>query len=226
MENTGIILGQRKDDWIAGSIPYKVLNSSGDWTEYLPPGEWQRIKDKETMACVSFSALNIIETLYYFYTGERRNFSDRFTACMSGTTRRGNYLWKVGDSIRRDGLVNEEDWPVPEDMSWESYYETPPIEVIDKGKEFLKDWTINYEIIKFTRKSLMHHLKQSPIQVVIPGHAIMNFLTNKDIYKYFDSYSPFVKEYKDNFIKMARSVKEAYLFHARNFTFSITPRFT
>ena len=111
--NTGVILGQRKDDWVAGTIPYEVLNESGDWTSYLPPGEWQRINNKETMACVSFSALNILETLYYFYTGERRNFSDRFTAYMSGTMKRGNYLWKVGDSIRRDGLVDEKDWPAP-----------------------------------------------------------------------------------------------------------------
>jgi hypothetical protein len=207
MKNKGIILGSRKEDWIAGTIPYEVLNESGDWTEYLPPGEWQRINNKETMACVSFSALNVLETLYYFHTGERRNFSDRFTACMSGTMRRGNYLWKVGDSIRKDGIVDEEDWAVPDDMSWDSYYQTPPIKVIDKGKEFLKDWTINYEVIAdSSRESLIHHLKQSPLQVVIPGHAIMGFYTDASIYKYFDSYAPFIKERKESFIQVFKYV--------------------
>ena len=194
MKNTGVILGQRNTDWVAGTIPYEVLNLSGDWRAYLPPGEWQYLDPIDTMACVSFSALNIIETLYYFHTGERRNFSDRFTAIMSGTTRRGNWLWKVGDSRRKDGLVDESDWSVPQDMSWDSYYETPTIEVINKAKEFLNDWIINYEVVDFTRDSLIYHLKQSPIQVVFPNHAVMNFFTDSDIYNYFDSYAPFTKE--------------------------------
>lgn len=193
--NHGVILGQRDSDYVGNTLPYEVLNPSGDWTPYLPPGEWQYINPGqfESMACVSFSALNVIETLYYFLTGTRRNFSDRFTARLSGTTPQGNWLWKVCDSIRKDGLVDEELWPTPPSPTWETYYATPPMEVVNKAKEFLTQWEVKYEFIDTTRESLLYHLKQSPIQVVVPGHAVMNFFTSEQIYKYFDSYSPYEK---------------------------------
>lgn len=204
--NDGVILGQRFTDWAGGTIPYKVLNKSGDWTSCVPPGEWQLLNGTDVMACVTFSALNIIETLYFFHTGQRVNFSDRFTARMSGTTTDGNYLWKVGDSIRKDGLVEELDWPAPTDMSWASYYATPPIEVINKAKTFLTQWTINYEFVDFTKESLMYHLKQSPLQVIIPGHAVELIYSNEQLNKYFDSYEPFIKERTDGFVSALKYV--------------------
>lgn len=202
--NRGVILGSREGDWIAGGISgitYKEELPSGDWTPYLPLEEWQwHTIGFDTMACVTFSALNVLETLYFFKTGIRRNFSDRFTAVMSGTMKTGNYLWKVGDSIRKDGLVDEADYPMIDNPTWDTYYVTPPIEVINKAKEFLKDWEVHYEVIDFTRESLLKHIKQAPIQVVIPGHAVMNFLTTDQIYKYFDSYAPFQKDRPEGFI--------------------------
>ena len=197
--NLGVIMGQRDSDYVGGTLPYEVVNPSGDWTPYLPPGEWQHPGLLETMACVSFSGLNVLETLHYFHTGERRNFSDRFTAKMSGTTPQGNWLWKVGDSIRKDGLIEEEFWPTEANPTWESYYATPPMEVVNKAKDFLIPWKVQYEFIDFTRESLLYHLKQSPIQVVFPSHAVMNFNTTESVYRYFDSYSPFVKERQADF---------------------------
>lgn len=206
VRNLGVILGQRDTDWVAGTIPYEVNVPDGDWTPYLPPGEWQRVENLDLMSCVTFSALNVIETLYKFQIGESRNFSDRFTARMSGTTPQGNWLWKVADSIRKDGVVDEADWPIPANTTWEGYYTTPPYSVIDKAQRFLNKFKVNYEVVDFTKESLMHHLKQSPIQVVIPGHAVMNFFTNADIYKYFDSYEPFIKERKDGFVSALKYV--------------------
>lgn len=204
MENKGVILGSRDTDWIAGissKIVYKVELPSGDWTPYLPLEEWQwHTIGFDTMACVTFSALNVLETLYFFKTGIRRNFSDRFTATLSGTMKTGNYLWKVGDSIRKDGLVDESEWGMIDNPTWDAYYTMPPIEVINKAKEFLKDWEVHYEVIDFTRESLLKHIKQAPVQVVIPGHAVMLFATTEQIYKYFDSYKPWEKERSDGFI--------------------------
>jgi len=204
IKNHGVILGQRDTDYIAGTLPYEIVNPTGDWTPYLPLGEYQRLPSYsfDTMACVTFSALNIIETLYFFITGVRRNFSDRFTARMSGTTQDGNWQWKVADSIRKAGIVDEELWPAPTSPSttWGEYYSVPPIEVVNKALEFKNDWEVTYEFIDFTRESLLYHLKQAPIQVIIPGHAVMNFLTTDQVYKYFDSYSPFVKERVEPFV--------------------------
>lgn len=206
-QNTGVILGHRASDYAGGTLPYKVNIPDGNWEPYLPPGEWQRINTLDVMGCVSFSALNVLETLYFFLTGTHRNFSDRFTARMSGTTSDGNWLWKVGDSIRKDGLVDEPDWAwAGSIVDWDLYYMTPPMEVINKAKDFLKEWEVKYEFIDFSRDSLIYHLKQSPIQVVFPNHAVMNFMTTDQVYKYFDSYAPFIKDRSDGFTSATKYV--------------------
>ena len=206
-QNTGIIYGYRASDYAGGTLPYEVLVPDGNWEPWLPPGEWQRVNVLDVMACVSFSALNVLETLHFFHTGTQRNFSDRYTARMSGTTPDGNWLWKVGDSIRKDGLVNEEDWAWgSQQADWDTYYTTPPMEVINKAKDFLKEWEVKYEFIDFTRDSLIYHLKQSPIQVVFPNHAVMNFFTTEQIYNYFDSYDPWKKTRTEGFVSALKYV--------------------
>ncbi len=144
------------------------------------------------------------------------NFSDRAVAVLSGTTKQGNYLWRVGDSIRKDGLVAEDDYPFVENPTWETYYVMPPIEIINQAKDFLKDWQVNYEFIDFTKESLIKHLKQAPIQVVFPNHAVMLFATTEQVYKYFDSYGnpSFVKERSEGFVSAMKYVitkKEKYM---------------
>lgn len=206
IKNHGVLLGQRDSDYIGGTLPYEIVNPSGDWTAYLPDPEWQTTTKIDTMACVSFSALNCIETLIHFHTGQKKNFSDRFLAYMSGTTIHGNFLFKVADSIRKDGLILQEEWKTEPDMDWATYYAVPPIELINKAKNFLDEWTVNYEFIDFNKESLIKHLKQSPIQVVIPGHAVMLFTTTEQVYKYFDHYNPFQKDRAEPFISALKYV--------------------
>ena len=195
MINHGIIEGKRAIDWVGGTIPYEERNPSGDWTAYLPPGEWQRSNLFDTFACATFSALNSLEAQHKFLTGQYREFSDRFTAKMSDTIPAlGNTLWRVGDSIRIDGLLDEADWPAPPNYDEAAYYSPIPAEKKLKAKEFLKDWNVAYEWVDTDKISLIKHLKHSPLQVVIPGHAILNFYTNEQIIRYFDSYEPFIKE--------------------------------
>jgi hypothetical protein len=204
--NYGLLDGRRQDDYLGGTLPYEVRNPSGDWTEWLPPGEWQANNHVDTMACVTFSALNVIETQYEYLTGVERNFSDRFTAKMSGTTTEGNYLFRVTDSIRRDGLVDEATWPAPSDFSWDVYYQTPPIAVIDDARSFLKMWDVKYEWIDVTKESLLHHLKHAPIQVTVPGHAIMHFWREADVQWYYDSYMPWKKQRVEPFASAMKIV--------------------
>ena len=203
MDNLGVKLGKRPEDYRAGlvgaSLPYEERNPSGNWSSWIPVGEWQRqrtINDvRDTMACVSFSALNSIETQIEFLTGLQVNFSDRFTAKMSGTTTSGNYLYKVADSIRKDGLLVEEDWAWPENFSWDEYYKEIPQELKDKAKNILEAIDIKYEWIPLNKAEILKHLKQSPLQTVILDgkHAVMTFKTLEDINWYFDSYKPFIK---------------------------------
>ena len=127
-ENTGVFLREQHSDFLLGAISYEEVCE--DWTPFLPKGEKQHGLYFDTMACVTFSALNIIEIQLNFMVANslmseesvkffsdegyllngQFNFSDRFTAKMSGTTKDGNYLQKVWDSIRNHGLLSEKDW--------------------------------------------------------------------------------------------------------------------
>ncbi|MCI0561489.1 MAG: hypothetical protein MN733_23625, partial [Nitrososphaera sp.] len=138
--NFGLLTTNKLDtrDWrFAGvtGMQGPELNLSGDWTEYLPVKELQKRNGLETMACVSFSALNAIETLSN-YLVQNWNKSDRFTAKESGTTKSGNYYAKVAECIRLQGLVDEIDWPF-EGKTWEEFYKTIPDEIKAYGKGLL-----------------------------------------------------------------------------------------
>jgi len=201
MINRGVLLGQRETDYIAGQatfISYEARNPSGDWRAFLPPGEWQVDGGVDSMSCVSYSALNAIEAQEKFLTGEQPEYSDRWTAKMSGTMPIGNYLYKVGDSIRKDGLVLESEYPdPPSGYTFAEYHKDIPepllTELKTKGQAWLKKWDFKYEFVPADKESMLKHIKQAPLQIVIPGHAVMNFLCEQDIVNYFDSYQPFEK---------------------------------
>lgn len=191
MDNLGVLLGKRDSDFIGGTIPYEVRVPSGDWGEWLPSTEKQK-DPVETMACVTFSALNSLETQYKFLTGQEINFSDRFTAKMSDTTPQGNYQYKVADSIRKDGLVLESDYPSPTGtFDWNIYYQQIPQSVKDKAIKF----DIAYEWIDNNKEQMLYHVKHAPLQIVIMNgrHAVENFFIRSEqgVYEYFDSYVPF-----------------------------------
>lgn len=205
MENYGVLLGHRPTDYIAGSSPieYKVVLQDGNWEKFLPTGERQR-NFLETMACVSFSACNSIEIQEKQQTGIEMNYSDRWIALMSETTPQGNWLWKVGDTVRKYGMVLESDFPSKQNMSWDDYYSITPekkAELIEKGKAWLQKWDVKTEFINTSismwytvKEDLIKHIKHAPLQIVKPGHAITNFYNQDDVANYFDSYLPFKKK--------------------------------
>ncbi|MFP5260999.1 MAG: hypothetical protein ACLGJB_03735 [Blastocatellia bacterium] len=190
--NTGIILQDPQGtDYIAGvnsPIQYKENNPTGDWTAALPSDELQVGLYFDSMACVSFSACNTLETQLnylkdrlsvdslqwlhdkgYFDANGKFNFSDRFIAKMSGTTQQGNSMQKVADTIRNCGLVPENVWPAPfrqqnPPFTWSEYYKEIPQEVKNLGLEFKARFDVAYEFV-YTEQD--KHQKQSPLQVVV-----------------------------------------------------------
>jgi hypothetical protein len=189
-KNTGLLLGRRETDFLGGTLPYEVRNQSGDWRKYLPIGEKQK-DPAETMSCVTHSALSDIEIQHIFLTGKEVNFSDRFTAKMSGTTENGNYLWKVADSLRLDGVVYQSDYLPPPNYTWATYYAEIPQEIKNKAFKIF----IAYEWV--FKKDFVKELKHSPLQITIPepypNHAVVLVHISGDTAYYFDSYSPFLK---------------------------------
>ena len=190
-EQRGVILGKRETDFVGGTIPWENRNPLGNWDASLPPGEWQKFNQLETMACVTFSALNIIETQLKFLQGFTPNFSDRFIAKMSGTTPQGNHLWKVADTVRLEGLVLESDWPTPPQFDWNTYYAEIPEQVKAKAIKY----EIKYEWLTSIEKDyLINELKHAPIQIVVNNgtHAV-ELYNESDVHHYFDSYDPWRK---------------------------------
>lgn len=199
IKNYGLILDPLNDkDYIHGfgnGIATDKLLDSGDWKRYLSRSEYQSGLYFDTMACVTFSALNCIEALInykiqqklitvddvswlndqgYFNEEGKLNFSDRFIAKLSNTGKNGNTARNVADAIRKYGLVPEKDWPYPRQQrspvfDWDDYYKTVPNSILNKGKKFLERFSINYE---FVTTSFTDALKFSPLQVFV--HAWNN----------------------------------------------------
>lgn len=205
-KNSGVIIEPiRPLDYIAGGetgLVYEESVPEALWDDDLPSDEGQSGVYFDSMACVSFSALNLLETKLnwrirtnqispervqwlrdngYFDDNGKINFSDRFTAKMSGTTRLGNSLQRVWDSIRNDGLAPERDWNFPSAQRqpvfvWEDYYAEIPQAVKDKALKFLELFKIQNEWVVTgktqmdaqERSDLLYHLKQSPLQLVTP----------------------------------------------------------
>lgn len=204
MKNFGVILGDAPDTYragrVGGALPFIERNALGNWESDLPAEERQYNDGGDSMSCVTFAELNGVETQEFHLdvTGEHPEYSDRWIAKMSGTTREGNYLYKVADAIRRFGLVKEESYPKPSSpWTWDQYHANIPEPLFSQlkaeGQEWLKKWDVKYESVATDKASLMRHLKMAPLTVVVPGHAILNFQTTADLIRYFDTYPPHKK---------------------------------
>lgn len=190
------------------------LNSSADWEQYLPVVEYQNLYGFDTMACVTYSFLNCIETLWKFQGNSERNFSDRFLATMSGTTHAGNTFDGVSDGARRCGLVNESQYPHNAD-SWNEYYKAISADILEIGKRFLKDYEIKAEYVRTYRLDhIMEALKSSPLQVTVKyasgegnlnptgdwNHAVTCYgYKENEYWKIYDHYSQTKKKYAWNY---------------------------
>lgn len=225
LKNYGLIIEQpRVSDYIVGAgsavKPQDILNINGDWQPKVPEGEYQNGVYFDTMACVTFSALNCIEMIFKAKFGIDINFSDRFTAKMSGTSLKGNTFQRVADSIRNDGLLLEEDWDYPRTQRTpvfvrDEYYEEIPDVLKERAKKFLDDYEIQYEWVPTTETQIQEALQYAPLQVQVvawydkdkdgiyekPAGVDFNHgttLISKDK-KVFDSYDPFIKQLEPNY---------------------------
>ena len=195
-KNLGVILGYRPTDYVGGALPYEIRNPSGNWRPYVTTGEIQYGRD-DWMDCVSRSLTNSVEIQEKFFTGKESNYCDREVALGSETTRQGNYLHKVADYVRKTGLGQQATYP-DSNGGWDEQYQIIPGDVqvkLNAEKATWKErWDIKDEDVPVTKASLRYHLKHAPLQVVIPGHAIVDVNSEADVERIFDSYEPFQKD--------------------------------
>jgi len=175
---------------LGAKVEKVVLAKDGNWEKFMPKGELQkRSANGETMACVSFSAMNCLEAIINRHllfiekgkateeekeivrifdeagliTNGQADFSDRYIAKLSGTTRNGNSQNKVAETIRKYGLVSESDWTYAD--GWSNYYKDVPQEVIDKGKKLLEKIEIKHEWVN--PMNFEGSLKYAPLQISV-----------------------------------------------------------
>lgn len=162
-------------DWMFGSasqlgivnIPIK------ERPLWLPFGETQFDMLTDFFDCASRSPVNHYEGLftYHFHHGmkpenqqwchdqglvvirdgkEVIEFSDRYIAILSGTTKSGNSLKAPLETIRTKGLIPKAWLPKQDDLTWEQYMDPNNITqtMLDFGKELLRRFTISYEQVQ------------------------------------------------------------------------------
>jgi len=166
----GFIEKQKYNDWVWGGLGANtsfVVNSGGQWLDYLPVMENQNSCGWETYLCTSFSTLNCMEIIHKFLTGNEINWSDRFNGVLSGTVPYGgNSLQAVADNIIKNGLVLESECPLIPNQA--EFYQISN-ETKKKGLEWLDKYALNYWTVRPERETyqldIMKALEYSPLAV-------------------------------------------------------------
>uniref|UniRef100_A0A6M3L5A2 Uncharacterized protein n=1 Tax=viral metagenome TaxID=1070528 RepID=A0A6M3L5A2_9ZZZZ len=218
--NNGVILENLRDtDYIFGASPLdkKIINETAQWIDYTPTYEMQRSNKFDTLGCVTFSELNVNEMLIKKQENKEVNFSDRFTVVDSGTTTGGNTMRNVIESVRKNGLVYEDDYSWDKNSATRNEYFTPiPQNIKDKAKQWLLEYEIGYEAITNNIDSMKEALKYSPLWLAgyawyKQGDKYISYSTNanhcfivigykeNDYWIIYDSYEPYIKRLAWNF---------------------------
>jgi hypothetical protein len=189
MKNYGIDLERERaeqdgSEWKFGATSPQCLAAIPllDRMKYQPPGEYQ-FGVEDFMDCATRAPINILAAKFTFrhrrmqflhenglwleQNGYVQNgyvdFSDRFTAILSGTTPQGNSFKAPLESIRKDGLIPK--WMLPRDasMNFNRYHNRADITpaMIALGKEFARRFTINYEQVT----NIKGHLYTDEVEV-------------------------------------------------------------
>jgi len=159
---------QSVEDWKLGATGLTCLAQipEEEREKYLPRGELQFGRE-DFMDCVSRAVNNVLETKFNwllankklslanemwlkekgYVVGDRIEFSDRFVAILSGTTREGNSFKSPLDSVRKNGLIPKAMLPAESWMGFDDYHNSAKISENMKalGLEFIQRFFINYE---------------------------------------------------------------------------------
>lgn len=141
----------KKEDRKYSGIAGNEINPSGDWSQYLPPDEEQRVNGVESSACyVEAQQATIAILKEYQYNIKDENYSARFNALLSGGTETGGDPLKAAYSIKKDGLIPQSmmDWHGIK--SWEDFHSWKGVDkdkCIAKGQEEARLWDKKYYIL-------------------------------------------------------------------------------
>ena len=215
------------------AIPYQ---EDGNWEKYLPQFESQRIFF-ESYCCTVFGTLNCIETLYKRIYGEEPNYSERFTAILSGLNGTGAADPQVPcETVRKNGVVAQKTLPMT--RTKEAFFNTASItpSILLEGQEWLKEHDIKHEWVWSGSRPenyielLKKALKTSPLGVSVSawneenGVYVSHGKTNNHfcmLYKIDDEGYPWVYDsYDQSHKRLAKdhNIRRAKRFHLQKKT--------
>lgn len=211
-----------KTHWVLGAsqIPNIVIQSDGQWLEYLPDGEWQARANFDTYGCVDYNTLNALEILETRLYGIKPNYAERPVYIGVGITPPGSDPHIVSEWIRNNGLCKESSLPFDDTVhSLEEYRQPNPLtsQLIDEGKKwrithiYQHQWVILPEYdLKQKQQNLMHELQYSPLGIAVqawnqrdgfyyqdgpPNHwTVLVGYIKGEYWLIYDSYEPYTKK--------------------------------
>ena len=236
-KNLGLLKEKRLNprDYRFGMTPgltYQIHNPESDWSEDLPVFEPQsRPGIFDTMSCVTFAGLNCIEMLYHRQRGKEINLSDRFTAVMSNTTKKGNYMSNVAESIRKDGVVLERLYPFGDVVTWEEYHKKPlDPQLVSKATQWNDQWQVGWEWVGVSFPTIKEVLKLSPISVTVkigsPKNSKGYYIDRPGSYQHVEALYKAGADYVETFNPYTNTFKKydkTYTFGAA-MRWSLTPK--
>lgn len=212
------------------ALDWKIQKEDGQWDEFLPLYEPQA-ENYETSGCTVWGTENALEILHKFLFKIEPNYSERFIAILAGITLEGGDPHTVAETIRKQGLINQELLPIPE--TYEEFCQPNPMEerFLAKGKKWLDDYSFRHDWVlqgKETKENrisaIKEALKYSPLGVSVSAwqeeggvyvdggrpnnHLCVCFGWTDNGWKIFDSYNHSIKIYSyDSEISFAKRYK-------------------
>lgn len=173
----------KPEDFRLGSSPIITpeLRADGDWRSYLPPFEDQLINGVEASDCYVEASQHAIATIISERFGIKdKNFSARYNALLSNGTEGGGSPTEGAQSIRHDGLIDDDLFNFLGVGSWDEYHSWKGVDeqkLRTKGKAWLQSFRPKWDIV-FERENsvkdkitkLRSALRFSPVPMSVNGN--------------------------------------------------------
>jgi len=154
----------KSDNYLLGTLPFKVIKEDGNFTNYLPKYEPQA-ENYETYGCTVWGGQNQIETLHKFLFKVEPNYNEIFNYILGKISPPGANPHDIYETFRKQGLIDQALIPMP--PTYEEFRNTPiTLELIEEGKKWLTQYDFKHEWITDTSKeNLIYLLKGGPISL-------------------------------------------------------------
>jgi len=166
-----LILEETKlEDWFLGTIDDDVIFEIPNWISYDIIKQSQKNRNFDIWSCTVFAILKAVQYHFKVKYNINLDLSENFTAVMAGVK------WGVGcsiravlESVRKDGRLEEIDWPFLPMETKEEYFKPITPSLKEKAKDIRKKWKFNWEVVGKSHANIKEALKKSP--VIVSGYA-------------------------------------------------------